>query len=235
MFNPFATRQPSVFVALADTPASQRLHHRLRYQVYCQKLAYEDAARFPGGEERDRYDEYSVHFVAYDRRSNDWAGTLRLVRPNPAGLPLTSVTRITPEIQQLVELDQVLEISRVCVHTLTPVVGCGERPRAGELAPPASSTVFFALVRASVAYAFQAGASQLAFLTATPLIRLLKRLGIHHTAAGETCFHRGLRHPRVLDVAEQFRNLIEAVSDHPLAPHLPFEPYRPYSSLSGAR
>ena len=79
MLDSLAPNGAPVFVALADPPASKKLHYQLRYQVYCQKLAYEDPTQFPDGEERDQYDEHAVHFLAYDGRRGDWAGALRLV------------------------------------------------------------------------------------------------------------------------------------------------------------
>jgi N-acyl amino acid synthase of PEP-CTERM/exosortase system len=236
MLNPFDADHPSVFVALADTPASKRLHHRLRYQVYCQKLAYEDPARFPDGEERDHYDEHAVQFVAYDRRRGDWAGTLRLVRPGPAGLPMTSVTGLASAIKQLAKLERVLEISRMCVNAPSPSAESGRQGDTADATLRTAPLVFFSLVRASVAYAFQAGISHLAFLTTPSLLRLLRRLGIQHMPAGDPCMHRGLRYPRVLDVVEEFRRLIERVDDHPLGSQVPIEPYQAFSSLaSGLR
>ena len=231
MFNPSDPDHPSVFIALADTPASKRLHHRLRYEVYCQKLAYEDPARFPDGEERDGYDEHSVQFVAYDRRRGNWAGTLRLVQPGPAGLPLEAVTDLASDIERLVKQQRVLEISRMCVHARSPGADNRQQEQPADAASQTSPLVFFSLVRASVAYAFQAGISHLAFLTTPSLLRLLRRLGIQHLPAGDACMHRGLRYPRALDVVAEFRRLIERVGDHPLAPHIPIEPYQAFSSL----
>ena len=55
--------------------------HTLRYAVYCKEKAFLDAARYPDGKEYDEFDEYSVHFAAYDR-NNEIAGSVRLVIPN---------------------------------------------------------------------------------------------------------------------------------------------------------
>lgn len=231
MLDTLAPHGASVFVALADTPASRKLHYQLRYQVYCRKLAYEDPARFPDGEEHDQYDEHAVHFLAFDRRRGDWVGTLRLVHPGPAGLPLASVAGLSSSIGQLINRERVLEISRMCIHTPGVSGGAQDSYESIDAAFRAAPLVFFALVRASVAYAFQAGMSHLAFLTAPSLLRLLRRLGIHQVPAGDACVHRGLRYPRVLDVAGEFRHLIEKLHHHPLSPHIPIEPYQLYSSL----
>lgn len=56
---------------------------RLRYQVYCLENAYENAAAFPDGMERDQYDLRSLHSLLVHRHSNQVAGTVRLIRPDP--------------------------------------------------------------------------------------------------------------------------------------------------------
>lgn len=231
MLDFLAPNGASVFVALADTPASKKLHHQLRYQVYCQKLAYEDPTQFPDGEERDHYDDHAVHFLAYDGRRGEWAGALRLVGPGPTGLPMSSVAGLSSHVGRLIDLDRVLEISRMCVRAPDAAGGKPAWQASADVASRTAPLVFFALVRASVAYAFQSGISHLAFLTAPSLLRLLRRLGIHQLPAGEACMHRGLRYPRMLDVAGQFRNLIDELHHHPLAPHVPVEPFQTYSSL----
>ena len=55
--------------------------HELRYAVYCKEKAFLDAKKYPDRKEYDRFDEYSVHFTAVDRK-NEIAGTARLVIPN---------------------------------------------------------------------------------------------------------------------------------------------------------
>ncbi len=229
MLDIFAPHGASVHVAVADTPDSKKLHYRLRYQVYCQKLAYEDAARFPDGEERDHYDEHAVHFLAYDTRREDWIGALRLVPPGPAGLPLSSLTGLAAHVVHLVRQRRVAEISRMCVVQPPPRAdrGGGSRDCDGV------AMVFFALVRASVAYAFRQGFDHLAFLTTVSLSRLLGRVGITDQPAGEGCDHRGQRFPRIADAAHFYRSLIEAADQHPLAARLASEPFIHFSALSG--
>ncbi len=231
MIKPFHPHDPAVFVALADTANSHRLHHRLRYLVYCEKLGYEDPGKFPDGEERDHYDEHAVQFVAYDGRRNDWAGTLRLVPPGPAGLPLTSLTDLKSSVTQLVKQQRVAEISRMCVTSEPPAPTDGEHRSARSGPCRDSALIFFALIRASVDYAFGHGFDHLAFLTTRSLSRLLGRVGITDHPAGDGCHHRGLRYPRIADVALLYRNLIEAPDGHPFAARLARQPYIPFSAL----
>lgn len=226
MLDILAPHGASVHVAVADTQASKKLHYRLRYQVYCQKLAYEDPARFPDGEERDHYDEHAVHFLAYDSRREDWIGTLRLVPPGPAGLPLTSLTGLAANVIHLVKQRRVAEISRMCV--VPPAPGAGQGPASRDC----SAMVFFALVRASVAYAFRQGFDHLAFLTTVSLSRLLGRVGIADHPAGDGCDHRGQRFPRIADAAFLYRSLIEAADQHPFSSRLGPDPFILFSALA---
>ena len=231
MIKPFHPHDPAVFVALADTANSYRLHHRLRYQVYCQKLGYEDPEKFPDGEERDHYDDHAVQFVAYDGRRKGWAGALRLIRPGPAGLPLTSLTGLKSSVIQLVKQQRVAEISRMCVTSEPPPPADGERRSSASVSSCDSALIFFALIRASVDYAFGHGFDHLAFLTTRSLSRLLGRVGITDHPAGDGCHHRGLRYPRIADVALLYRNLIEAPDGHPFVARLAPQPYVPFSAL----
>jgi N-acyl amino acid synthase of PEP-CTERM/exosortase system len=57
--------------------------YRLRYQVYCVEYGYEDRDDFPDGQERDRFDERSVHSLLIHRSTGLVAGTVRLIRPDP--------------------------------------------------------------------------------------------------------------------------------------------------------
>lgn len=54
--------------------------HSLRYDVYCKEKGYLDARNYPDGKEYDAYDDYSVHFAAYDSKQV-LVGTARLVIP----------------------------------------------------------------------------------------------------------------------------------------------------------
>lgn len=227
MIKYFAPQRPSVIVALADTADSQRLHHRLRYQVYCQRLAYEDPTRFPDGEERDCYDEHAVQFIAYDVRRADWVGTLRLIPPDPLGLPMTSLAGLASHVVPLIRQRRVAEISRMCVAPTAPS-DASSRPGGGD-----SALAFFALIRASVAYACRQGFDHLAFLTTLSLSRLLGRMGIADQPAGDGCHHHGVRYPRIADVVQLYRTLVEAPDDTPYSRQLAREPFVRFSALVG--
>jgi N-acyl amino acid synthase of PEP-CTERM/exosortase system len=66
-------------LVLADTAVLRNEVYRIRYQVYCQELHYEDAKAFPDGLEHDIYDDRSRHCLLLHRDSNTYAGCVRLV------------------------------------------------------------------------------------------------------------------------------------------------------------
>lgn len=66
-------------LVLADTEDLRNEVYRIRYQVYCQELHYEDAKAFPDGLEHDIYDVSSRHCLLLHRSTNTYAGCVRLV------------------------------------------------------------------------------------------------------------------------------------------------------------
>lgn len=65
----------------ADTPALKREVYKIRYQVYCEELAYEDSSQFKQPLERDAFDAHAQHLLIRHRRSGVYAGTARCVLP----------------------------------------------------------------------------------------------------------------------------------------------------------
>lgn len=65
-----------------DTVCSEALlrqTYRLRYQVYCKELSFENPDQFPNEEEKDRWDERSHTLAVLDRETGVVAGSLRLI------------------------------------------------------------------------------------------------------------------------------------------------------------
>jgi N-acyl-L-homoserine lactone synthetase len=102
-------------VVVADTPSARRIHHQIRYQVYCVEQGYEDPAHFPDGEERDEWDAYSIHFLVRDRSSGDWIGAMRLVRPAHGVLPIQLAAQLNSESIPMRSRHDAWELSRTCI------------------------------------------------------------------------------------------------------------------------
>lgn len=67
----------------ARTPELRDAAYRLRYEVYCEDLGWEERSKFPDGREIDHFDPYSLHCLMLHRRSGSYAGTVRLVCARP--------------------------------------------------------------------------------------------------------------------------------------------------------
>lgn len=62
---------------------------RLRYKIYCEDLHWLDSSNYPDRLEKDEYDQYSLHFGAFN--DGHVIGTTRLVLSNPLGLPIKEI------------------------------------------------------------------------------------------------------------------------------------------------
>ncbi|AHK80773.1 hypothetical protein M911_13930 [Ectothiorhodospira haloalkaliphila] len=104
-------------VVVADTREMRRIHHRLRYQVYCLETGYEDPAAFPDGMERDEWDEYSIPFLVRHRPSGEWIGTMRLIPSLDGRLPIFNLMGCAPGADHAGGAGA-WEISRVCIPSV---------------------------------------------------------------------------------------------------------------------
>ncbi len=66
-----------------DNDALRDIAYRIRYQVYCEELGFEDSNRFPDGREIDSFDRHSEHCLLLHRQTNRYVGCVRLVLPDP--------------------------------------------------------------------------------------------------------------------------------------------------------
>lgn len=73
-------------ITMADTDELRKEVFRLRYDVYCRELGWEDPARFPDRLEKDIYDGVSRHCLLTHRRSGMFAGTVRMVMTHDSAL-----------------------------------------------------------------------------------------------------------------------------------------------------
>ncbi len=67
--------------------------YQLRYDVYCLQKNFLDPKNYPDEKEMDNFDQYSLHFGAFDDLGNA-LGNLRLVRNSHIGFPMLSHCKI---------------------------------------------------------------------------------------------------------------------------------------------
>jgi N-acyl-L-homoserine lactone synthetase len=179
-------------VVFADTESARSIHYRMRYQVYCLERGYEDPGAFPHGEERDEWDGNAAHFMVRHRPTGQWLATLRLVLPRAGCLPVSGHCELPQEVRSKAPVVQAAEISRLCIWP------AGRRLVAS--VPSLSSELLTALLRAALDYSREQGLRYWYFLISPALARMVRRLCISLTPAGEACELRGRRIPYVTDL-----------------------------------
>jgi len=180
---------------------------RLRYQVYCEELGYEDPAAFPDGQERDDFDARSVFALLYHRQTGRAAACVRLVLDQPGqGFPFEHACggRLDPARLDLrmLERSRSGEISRLAVHRdfrrrrgewQTPeATGDPEDQSGGQRRYP---LLPMSLFLAAAALAMNRGLSQVFVMMEPRLARLLMSCGIHFEQVGEVIEYHGQRGP----------------------------------------
>ncbi|MDX1734231.1 MAG: GNAT family N-acyltransferase, partial [Halioglobus sp.] len=60
----------------------------IRYRVYCEEFKYEPSVAFPDKQEKDEYDESSLHALILHKSSGLAAGCVRMVSAAPNDEPL---------------------------------------------------------------------------------------------------------------------------------------------------
>lgn len=72
---------------LAASKQEKHRIYRLRYEIYCEELAYEQPANGSSRLEYDLYDQNALHCLIEHRRTGLAAACTRLVMPEPGGPP----------------------------------------------------------------------------------------------------------------------------------------------------
>lgn len=218
---------------LADTSAGKRIHHQLRYRVFCEETGYEDGESFPGEEEFDHWDRHAVPFIVRTRKTRQWVATLRLILPRTS-LPSQQLCMLDRGAIARIKHHEVAELSRLCV--LPSFRCCRDRrldkSRAPTLTKQQESEVTLGLLRAAAAYSQERNIRYWYVLTTNSIARLMKRLHLPLHPIGTGIEHRGTRYPFLAHV-EKSRERAERLSpefarlfSHP-------QPYVRYSALSG--
>ncbi|MDZ7752059.1 MAG: PEP-CTERM/exosortase system-associated acyltransferase [Gammaproteobacteria bacterium] len=198
-------------VVAADTDALRAEVFRIRYDVYCDELGWEDRARYPDRQETDEYDRYALHSLLLHKPSNTYAGCVRLVQVpgDPPGLqlPFESACRdhLFEDIYAPLARDRraVGEISRLAVRERfrrreneqhRPE---GQVPERNGRTDPRRRTppIAMGLYLAAACSGLQAGKEGVFALMEPRLARRLRTYGLYFRQVGEGIEHRGTRAP----------------------------------------
>jgi len=198
---------------------------RIRYEVYCEELGYEDTNQFPDGLEHDSYDPHSLHCLLWHKSSEQFAGCVRLAKTSPSlnnqKLPF-EITCGDKVDQSIVNINQLPnesygEISRLAVRSAF-------RKRAGEKNTPfgvipdagpeieerrSFPLIAFGLYLAAAASGLNSGLERAFAMMEPRLARRLRIFGINFEQIGEAIDHRGLRAPYQITEEGLYRRMPE--------------------------
>lgn len=198
----------------------QEQTYRLRHQVYCEDLGWEE--RRTDALETDEYDAHSLHCLARSRQSGNLAGCVRLVlaradEPNhPLPFELTCADTLDRVLLDRLAggRQRIAEVSRLAIvrdyrrrrgeetspgTLLDSSFGTAEQPRFPYLLVGLYMAVFVVAERHQLDTLF--------LLVEPRLSRHLNHLGIGNRQIGGAAEHRGLRVPAMIDVAQVIANL----------------------------
>jgi len=213
-------------VILADNETARRIHHQVRYKVYCLEEGFEEQSDFEDNEERDEWDDHSVHFTVRTKDTREWIAAMRMVVSGPEGLPVEQMCSIDPVIKPTGE--SIAEISRLCIldkhrqgkqsrgqspqdaTTYPHLVKATQQPATNERHH--KSEIILGLLRAAVDYSYENGISNWFFLTTPALARLINRMCIQLVKVGTSCEHRGVRYPFIANLQEAERQATQGCS-----------------------
>ncbi len=207
-------------VSLARTEEQKRAVYRVRYNVYCETLGFEDAEAFEDGLETDAFDPHSIQCLVTHRATGRPAGCVRLVTVDAdTNMPLeehcagaldSAILR-----QTLNRRGHVAEVSRLAVDS--PF--CRLRGNGGGRGVDTVVSQFsaaeqrtFPLIAVTLFLAAGAAADLLrrtdCFALMEPSLEvMLKRKGIATQRVGRDIEYRGTRAPYYLDIDEAVRAL----------------------------
>lgn len=217
---------------LADTPEGRRVHHQIRYRVFCEETGFEDERDFPDQEEYDQWDRHSVPFIVRSRTTQEWVATIRLILPC-SRLPSQELCMLDRGAIAKIKPHEVAELSRLCVvRSFRGRRYKDTRDRRVPMSFHQQSQIVLGLLRAGAAFSREQNIRYWYVLTTNSLARMMSRLHLPLHPIGMGIEHRGKRYPFLAHV-EKSRARAERMSadfarlfSHP-------NPYMRYSELSG--
>jgi len=173
--------------------------YSLRYRVYGLEKNFVNPHDYPDGRESDCYDQHSVHLIAIETDHGDGAllGVMRLVlgpkilESNELDLTLPVASHF--ELNRPLDLENSAELSRLIVA-----------PEARHL----TFQILSGLIRGAYQSTCEYGVNDLYAVLETPLLRMLRRLGLPFEDAGkENWYFNTVNVPELLQVDETIKVL----------------------------
>lgn len=194
----------------ATTPILLEKAYRLRYQVYCKENNFERPDTYPEECETDEYDARSAHSLLYDRTSNSFAGTVRII------LPLQEAPERSFPIQRvcshpiltgrkLAVTKTAAEISRFSISKeyrqntqnpwTTKNLSLERQEEFSNYRRLVTPFITLGLIRAIMQMSVEHGVTHLFAVMEPSLLRLLGRFSIYFKPIGPLVNYHGMRQP----------------------------------------
>jgi len=195
-------------VVPADSEELIKEVYRIRHQVYCEELGFEEQRA--NHLEFDDYDLHSSHCLLFHKASDNYAGCVRLVLANDDSpefkFPFEQTCQVNDDFKLLSELPRSRfgEISRLAITAnFRRRRGEIDKPDGGSEAIDASKederrrfpSVALGLYIAITAMGLEQGLDGVFAMMEPRLARQLRRFGFYFDQVGDTVEHRGLRAP----------------------------------------
>jgi N-acyl amino acid synthase of PEP-CTERM/exosortase system len=193
-------------LVLAESPQVQDEVFRIRHQVYCEELGYENVT--PDGHERDECDRHSKHLLLRTANTGVRVGCTRLILPDPdqpsSPLPFERACAATID-RRLIDpaalpRDSIAEVSRLAVVREFRRRKGEERTKDGVAVidygtpkQPRFPYIQLGLYLGAVALAHRLGIKIIFFLTEPRLAGHFEKLGFPVQQIGGPIEHRGVR------------------------------------------
>ena len=210
-------------IEFAKTEEQKRKVYGIRYRVYCDEFKYESVDLYPDKEEKDEYDDYSVHCLIVHKATKKPAGCVRLVpayhENSDIQLPFEAhcPESLDREYIDDLQLNQktVCEISRLAVDRFFRRRTGEELTRFGELEglnfskqeQRTFSLIAIAAFLAATALTDITKKTNVFAMMEPFLPRLLKRSGIVFQKVGMDVDYRGIRAPYFIRTQSALDNM----------------------------
>jgi len=189
--------------------------YKLRFQVYCIEMGFENHQEFPEGIEFDEYDPHSCHYLIRHRRLGIYIATTRLIlsdNNNPEKLfPIEQYSQIDNiNLLNTMPRHHLAELSRFCVskefrrrkneqHLLTTNDADSELAY-GQEEKRSSSHLTLALFACAIKMSSENNVHYWYAIMEPALMRVFSALGIHFVGIGPLVDYHGLRQPCVIKI-----------------------------------
>ncbi len=198
------------YFAVVPTHTEELLNEtfKIRYQVYCEELGYEDKSSFRDQRELDEFDPVSQHCLLLHKTTNIYAGSIRLVSAAKNRLPFESLYGSGAFCSDSIDFRQLdplsyAEISRIAVISHFRRRKDEQNTPAGVIpAPEANPTerrsfplIAFGLYLSAAAMGLNSGLERVFAMMEPRLARRLRIFGIKFQQIGPIIEHRGKRAP----------------------------------------